>query len=149
MPVLVLVSVAGMQGESKPAFDVKALTDREDEDFVFIKTKYRCNLKTAKNVELKIYALLGRGSKKKTASGSIKLAKVERGYHSQTFMITPSLTTSYGTPRKLHVEIWYKDRLTASRTKPSTKEKWWEGKTMDIIVRSDDKIEKLMRDYKD
>jgi hypothetical protein len=29
------------------------------------------------------------------------------------------------------------------------KEKWWEEKTIDIIVPSDDKIEKLMRDYKD
>jgi hypothetical protein len=147
--VLVLISAAGWRAESKPAFDVKTLGDKEYEDFVFIKVKYRCHLKTAQDVELKIYALLGSGSKKKVASGNIKLAKVEKGYHLQTFMITPSHTANYGTPRKLRVEIWYKDRLAASKTKPGTKKKWWEEETMNIIVQSDDKIEKLMRDYKE
>ena len=149
IPVLMLVFIASWRGESKPAFKVMALGDSEKEDFVFIRMKYRCSLKTAQDVELRVYALLGRGSKKKAASGSIKLAKVERGYHTQTFMITPSLTTSYGTPRKLHVEIWYNDRLAADKTKPRMKEKWWEEETMNIIVPSDDKIEKLVRDYKD
>ena len=146
IPTLVLISTAGWRAESKPAFDIKTLGDREHEDFVFIRVKYRCRLKTAQDVELRVYALLGRGRKEKVASGGVKLAEVERGYHLQTFMITPSHTTSYGTPRKLRVEIWYNDRLAASKTKPRIKQKWWERETMGIIVQSDDKIEKLMRD---
>ena len=149
IPTLVLVSIASWRADSKPAFDVKTLADREHEDFVFIRVKYRCSLKTAQDVELRVYALLGRGKKEKAASGSVKLAEIERGYHLQTFMMTPSHTARYGTPRKLRVEIWYNDRLAASKTKPRIKEKWWKRETMDIIVQSDDRIEKLMRDYRE
>ena len=135
----------------KASFEVKSIQDRQKKSFAFIEVKYKCNVKKAKNAELKVYVLLKKGRKETVALGTFNLSDVEKGTHRETFMITPKYTDKYGTPRKFRAEIWYKDKLTTSKTKPTArKKKWWEKEGITgIIVPSDREIEKLLKKDKD
>ena len=131
----------------KASFKVTSIQDRHKKSFAFIEVRYKCNLKRAKSAELKIYVLLKKGRKETVAWGTFNLSDVEKGTHRETFMITPKYTDKYGTPRKFRAEIFYKDRLIASKTKPGAKKKkWWEEEDVTgIIVPSDREIEKSLK----
>ncbi len=133
--------------KQKSSFKVTSIQDRHKKSFAFIEVKYKCNVKKAKSAELKIYVLLKKGRKETVALETFNLSDVEKGTHRETFMITPKYTDKYGTPRKFRAEIWYKDRLIASKTKPGAKKKkWWEKKDIaGIILPSDREIEKLLK----
>ena len=137
-------------GESAETyFKIRSIQSRTRKDFAFIEVKYKCNVKKIENVELKIYAFLKKGSHEKVASGSVNLSEIEKGTHKEIFLLLPKHIDEYGTPRKFRAEIWYKDRIHASRTKPGSKEKWWEKDAVNIIIRSDEELEKLLRDYEE
>ena len=137
--------------KQKASFKVTSIQDRQKRSFAFIEVRYECNVKKAKSAELKIYVLLKKGRKETVALATFNLSDVEKGTHRETFMITPKYTDKYGTPRKFRAEIWYKDRLTASRTKPGVKKKkWWKKEDITgIIVPSDSEIEKLLKKDKE
>ena len=142
---LVVCSTAGY-AKSRAYFDIKSLQCSEKKSFAFIKIKYKCNIKLAENAELKVYALLKKGRQETVTLETFKLSNVEKGSHEKQFMITASDTKTYGKARKLRVEIWYKDRLTARKTKPRPKEEWWkEEPVTGIIVRADKEIIKLLK----
>ena len=148
--ILLLGFVLDKAGETaKQYFDIKSIQSRVKKDFAFIQVKYKCNLKSVENAELRIYSLLKKGSREKVAFGKFDLNEIEKGYYKETFMISASYVKEYGKPRKFRVEIWYKDRLRATKTKPGAKKKWWEKDSMNIITRSDKQLEKLLRDYED
>ncbi len=148
--VILLGFVLDGTGETAKAyFDIRSIQSRTRKDFVFIEVKYKCNIKKIENVELKIYAFLKKGSYEKVASGSFNLGEVEKGRHKEIFTLLPSHIDEYGKPRKFRAEMWYKDRIHASKTKPDSRKKWWETDAVNIIIRSDEKLEKLLRDYED
>lgn len=143
---LLFCSVPYGSGETKPSLEIRSVQSSVKKDFVFIEVKYKCNLKRIRDVELKIYALLKKGREEKIASGSFRLIEVEKGTDKKHFMIMSDYVKEYGKPRGVRVEMWHEDRILISETKPRPKEKWWKGETINIIVRSDEKVEKLLRE---
>ncbi len=139
---------------ARPYFDIRSIGSTLQKDFAFIDLKYTCNIKKVERAELKIYALLKKGRDEKLASGTFTLNEIEKGSHKEAFMIMASHIKQHGGPRALRAEIWYRDKLYATKTKPSSsiKKKWWKKDTedmMNIITRSDKQLRKLLRDEDD
>ncbi len=133
---------------AKPYFDIRSIGSSVDKDFAFIKIRYRCNLRKVKTAELKIYGLLKKGRDETVVLGTFSLNEIEKGRHKETFMIYPAYIKEHGSPRALRAEIWYKDKIRATKTKPpsSLKRKWWKKDAINIIKQSDKDIERLIRD---
>ena len=146
--VVVLVGfVLDKAAESAKAyFEIRSVQTKVKKKFAFIEVKYKCNLKKAKNVELKVYAFHKKGGVEKVTSGKFIVNEVEKGTDKELFMIGAGYVKEYGSPRKIRVEIWYKDKLRASKTKPGAKKKWWKKDTMNVIVRTDIELQRLLRD---
>ena len=149
--VILLLSLIGTSyGKSKDSFKVKSITDYQKRNIVFIHVKYKCSLKTAENITLKIYALLKKSKKETATCGTLSFPEVKKGFAEEIFMINSTDTRRYGSPKKYHAEIWYKDKLAAEKSKPSkNKTKWWEEKNdkkpLNIIVRGDAEVERQFK----
>ncbi len=153
--VIFLFSFIGTgYGKSKDSFKIKSISDYQKRSIIFIHVKYKCGLKSAENITIKIYAFLKKSKKNKTvACGTFNFPDVNKGYTEEIFMINSSDTKNYGSPKKYHAEIWYKDKLAAEKSK-STKDgdKWWkkdekekDEKFRNIIVRGDWELERQVR----
>ena len=117
-------------------FEVKRLSRDKEEDYLIIDTKYKCTLKEAEDVKIKFYVLFEKKKKIALAVGEKNLSVVEKGSHNLSVSITPENLKRYGNDKKYRVEIWYKGKLLAAKTKPksSIAEKWWLlEKTVSII----------------
>ncbi len=136
---------------AKPYFDIRSVQSRVIEHYGFIDVKYKSNIRNVKTAELKIYGLLKKGRDETLISGTFTLNEIEKGRHEENFMIDPVYIREHGRPRALRAEIWYRDKIYASKTKPksSLRDKWWKKDAINIIKQSDKEIERLLRDYDD
>ena len=78
-------------------------------------------------VEVRVYALLQAGKRQLLLKGVLNAHELRRGTHKVTGFIPDRYRQEYGSVRKRRVELWYKEKLRHSLTKPRPKvgEEWW------------------------
>ena len=136
-------------------FSISSLSKKEKrvkrDRYLLLTAVYRSRPKKASDVKVKFYTLLKKGSKEILAEGSQSFLEVEKGKHEVIMVITDSHLKSYGSVKKIRVEIWYDEKLVASETKPSLgkKKKWWEKREAKNIIEPGEEIMKLIERIKD
>ena len=78
-------------------------------------------------VEVRVYTLLQSGRRHLLLKGAVTAHELGRGTYKLTGHIPERYRREYGSVRKTRVELWYKDKLRHSLTKPRPKaqEEWW------------------------
>lgn len=97
-----------------------------------IEVEFSCDLEWADDVQVKYYVLMGKGRDAKLFAGELNHNNVPKGSrHFSGMFLHPSTVQRFGqgSVERIAALLFYQNRLIATRSEPSSRDRWWEQLT--------------------